>query len=64
MRKMVELCYDSLVQAFLFFVEWTGLVILASRNTVSSDWGRDKLRHAQSQLVDNLPAIRHVSRKD
>ena len=43
-RKIVELCYDSLIQAFLFFVEWLEFVILASSSAVCRgrrrDWAR------------------------
>ena len=63
-RKIVELCYDSLIQAFLFFIERLGLVILVSGNAISRGRRRDWLRLAQSQLVDNLPAMSQIRCKD
>ena len=62
--KIVELCYDSLIQTFLYFIEWLGLVILTLSNTVFRGRGRDWLRLAQSQLVDNLPAMPQIRRED
>ena len=63
-RKIVELCYDSLIQASLFFVEWLEFVILASSSAVCRGRRRDWLRLAESQLVDNLSATSQIRRKD
>ena len=52
MRKIVELCFDSLIQAFLFFIEWLGLVILASSSAVSRGRRRDWFRLVKIRRKD------------
>ena len=39
-RKIVELRFDSLIQAFLFFIESLGLIVFAPSNAVSCSRGR------------------------
>ena len=63
-RKIVELRYDPLIQAFLFFIEWLGLVILALGNAISQGRGRDWFRLARSQLVNNLPPMPQICCKE
>ena len=62
MRKIVELCYDSLIQAFLFLVEWLGLIIFASSNTFSPSWGRDWLALLNpSSSTTSLPCLKFAA---
>ena len=63
-RWIVELCHNSLIQAFPFLIERFESVTLAPRRAISRGWRRYRFRLAQSQLVDNLSAVSQIRRKD
>ena len=52
-----------MIQAFFFFIEWLELVILAS-STLSRVAGDETASTCSVQLVDNLPAMPQIRRKD